>query len=136
MIYDFLFSAIGMLLTSFPTTHSFYFSFWGRMQDFVSLLIFCTAVIIAYRYNGGSKGKDFIFRFIALDWLIFVRMVMFFTIPIFIIFYGAYKNMPYDLWIKFRIIFAILIEIFVYWRICVNIKDIAEKVTFNQMTSR
>jgi len=61
LIYFFLFSFISMLLTSFPTAYSFHFSFWERMQDFVSLSIFCIAVIIAYRYNGGSKGKDFVF---------------------------------------------------------------------------
>jgi hypothetical protein len=127
LIFFLLLSCINMLLASTPKTYIFSPFYLVFLHRYMPVLILAIAIIIAYINNGGKEGNNFIERFVMIDWIVFVRICIFFTIPIIIIFYFGYKNLSYQLWIKVRIIIVLIVNIYAYWRICDNFRDLRQK---------
>lgn len=61
--------------------HNFYSAIWAGVL--VASIVFGS--ILAYRWNGGSSGRDFLSRFVSLAWVCCVRWTVLFVVPLMVI---------------------------------------------------
>jgi len=126
-IFFLLLSCTTILFTSPSESYMSLPFFWIFLRKYTPVILLGITIMAAYIINGREKGKDFIARFVIIDWIISMRICIFLTIPMLIVYYFLYKHLPYHLWLKTRIVIGLLIEIFAYWRICYNIRDIRRR---------
>ena len=135
LIYITLVTSISILLISQSATNllnPFYYVF---LQKYIKLPIFIGAIILAYKYNGGNQGKDFISRYIAFNCIIFFRISVMLVLPLSIIYYELYKNLNLSdiTYMKIKTVMSLLVITVSYWRICYNIRDLRRKEIYNNM---
>jgi hypothetical protein len=60
-----------------------------NLSDWVSQLSYVVATVIgtllAYRANGGANGNDFAARYLAVGWVVTVRLMVLFLLPLFVL---------------------------------------------------
>jgi hypothetical protein len=115
------------LITSFPLFDEM--NGWDYLSGFLSVILSIAGVYYAYLQNGGSKGYDFIQKYIVLGWVVSVRVILI-SIPLFFasFFIGDFLGLVQDYSTAFDVILLALLEIVLYQRIGRHIRD-TNKIT-------
>ena len=102
----------------------------------VTLAITVVGILFVYRANGGAGGADFPGRYLALGWVVGVRILVFgllllaailtlIFIAVFVLAMFAERELP-DVWFEGAgIAFMLGVYSLYYWRVGVDMKDLA-----------
>ena len=101
---------------------------WDYFEVAFSLLVSIVGTIYLYRANGGEKGRDFIYRYIVLGWVVAVRFLSLF-VPIAIVFYGAgyYFGAASEQTNWFDVLVIVIFEIAFYLNFARHLREISLK---------
>jgi hypothetical protein len=57
------------------------FNSWDYVETAASIALVIFGTIYAYRCNGGAAGSNFLQRFLAIGWVVVVRLIAMFVLP-------------------------------------------------------
>jgi hypothetical protein len=101
---------------------------WDYVSLSISLALAILGTIWLYQKNGGSDGKDFIYRYIILGFVVIVRYItaMLPVIILYLCFY-YYSNDSSDETTWFDCVILVSTELLFYWYFGKQIGDLHEK---------
>lgn len=101
---------------------------WDGLGAAWSVTLAVVGSIYVYRLNGGASGQHLLQRYIALGWVVTIRLLVVFVAAA-VIFYGELAAAGTDAvgtqWYDF--LFLGVIEAGFYWRIGHHVRDLAQK---------
>ena len=98
----------------------------------VGLLICICGTTYVYFRNGGAKGKNFLSRYISIQWVVGWRWCVFITLPYCLVFFILAAVQLISLDSPFIRIGGIIIVALSYWRIGKHIHDVATTKDTNE----
>lgn len=105
-------------------------------SELISVVIFIGAIIYAYICNGGVHGKDFIARYIAVSWVVTIRVLGVLVIPMAVVLIVGERYMSFYLFYYMRITMRILVLLFTYWCICAHLFDLRQRESASLTTEQ
>jgi hypothetical protein len=69
-------TTLAVLLPYGPYNH------WDVASAVLSTVVFVGGTLIAYRSNGEASGEDFLIRYICLNWVVGLRVVLLLVVPV------------------------------------------------------
>jgi hypothetical protein len=101
---------------------------WDLAIASASVVLFLTGTAYAFRSNGGAAGYDFVIRYLAINWVVGFRLVVFLVLP------GAtglialqellFNEVPSgSTALDFGLVAAF--ESLFYWRVISHVRDVA-----------
>jgi len=121
-------SIIAIYIALGLTQHTPITSFWDDISSFCEMLFAVIGTIYIYRKNNGKNGQHFLQRYIAINWVVSVRMFVGALITYYIlqeILSAVYVNEENSALIDF--IYFFIINVILYWRIGHHVHDLAQK---------
>ncbi len=106
------------------------FGSYNQYDVFASALVIPVTIIgvyWAYYSNGGDEGQDFLSRYMAISWVMMVRLIVFLIPTIFIgvILLSLLSGQePPEHASIVDVVVIVTIEVFYYWRVAVHMKPL------------
>ncbi len=101
---------------------------WDGIETVCMFVAAILAVIYAYHRNGGADGQHFLQRYLAISWVIFIRLITM-VLTLSIAFHGALSMAGIDVeaaaWLDAAI--PLIFQIVLYWRVGHHIGDLAQR---------
>jgi hypothetical protein len=101
---------------------------WDYGGAVASVGIFLAGTVLAYRGNGGAAGQDFLIRYLCLNWVVGLRLLLLVGIPVFtagvLLEELLFGEIPEETTAVGAFAIAVF-EAVVYWRIVVHIRAVA-----------
>ena len=115
---------------------------WTWVTYAVTLVLFAGGTYAAYRVNGGAEGLDFVARYLALTWILCIRLFVLVLVPLLVLVIVAFvivalaqadagttmaasEDVAPD-WVIEVVIMA-FVAIY-YWRLITHFRDVATPV--------
>ena len=125
--YLVVFVALSAVVINFPVTIS---NVWDVLYAAWSILLAVIGTIYIYRQNGGSDGRHFLQRYLAIGWVVTVRwLVILIAFAIVAIAVLETANLPWEDTTWYEVIAFGIAEAIVYWRIGHHVHDLSQRPT-------
>ena len=126
--------AIFTIASGFPKSN---FNFLDTVGSVLSFVIAIVGTIFIYRQNGGNGGRYFLQRYLAIGFVVGMRCLVAIVVGMIALIgilesFGLFSDQttPYDL------VFTVMAEIIVYWRIGYHVRDLAESTPQPQLVAK
>lgn len=110
--------------TSSPATWPGALDWTGRVLAF---LIVGTGIHVAYRANGGPTGRAFIARFVALRWVVQLRLTVLLFLPLTAVSVLALGWLPRQAWLQSAVLAfpGYMLDAILYLAVARRLRDVA-----------
>ena len=101
---------------------------WDFVAAISSVGLFVAGTSYAFRCNGGSAGAHFLVRYLCLNWVLGLRLLVLFAVPGIVVLVPLeellLEQVPPDT-TPLEAGFLVVFESVLYWRLAVHIRDVA-----------
>lgn len=132
--YLVVYAAFFTIASGFPNPG---FNFLDAIGDSLSVVIAIVGTIVIYRQNGGIDGRFFLQRYFAIGFVVAMRCLVAIVIgmSVMLAILDSVGTIP-DETSLYDLVFLVIAETFLYWRIAHHVRDLAESAPHAQSVAK